>query len=127
MNGILLMAIHAAENGAFWVNLIVYLWTMTLAWPLLSDFNLVSLTDRFRAFGWALVAISLAGLPPLVGFVGKGMVFWHSLGHPALLAVAHVPQPRARSAGRGVGHHAAADGVPFLVGLDRALLAVCWP
>jgi NADH:ubiquinone oxidoreductase subunit 2 (subunit N) len=49
MNGILLMAIHAAENGAFWVNLIVYLWTMTLAWPLLSDFNLVSLTDRFRS------------------------------------------------------------------------------
>lgn len=34
------------------------------------------------------MAISLAGLPPLVGFVGKGMVFWHSLGHPALLAVA---------------------------------------
>ena len=53
MNGILLMAIHAAENGAFWVNLIVYLWTMTLAWPLLSDLNLVSLTDRFRAFGTA--------------------------------------------------------------------------
>jgi len=93
MNGIFFMALDAAETCALWMNLFVYLWTMALAWPLLSHLNLLCLSDKFRALCWALAAVSMAGLPPLVGFLGKGMVFYaigaqHSLDSPALLAVA---------------------------------------
>lgn len=64
--GILLMAIETAGFHSLFQHLSIYIVTQLLLWNL-SDKRLFS-----------LIAVSLAGLPPLSGFFTKAFIFWHT-------------------------------------------------
>ena len=56
----------------------------------LWDFSLLWKTNQMGAWSWTIAMMSLAGLPPVAGFLGKLGVFWWSLNsyQYSLLAVA---------------------------------------
>nr|YP_010388661.1 NADH dehydrogenase subunit 2 [Leontynka pallida]UPQ43828.1 NADH dehydrogenase subunit 2 [Leontynka pallida] len=76
--GLLLLALETAGFHTLFQHLAIYICSQMLLW---------NLSDK-RAF--SLVAVSLAGLPPLAGFFGKAWIFWHAAGVHAvtLLTVA---------------------------------------
>lgn len=69
--GILLMAIETAGFHSLFQHLSIYIVTQLLLWNL-SDKRLFS-----------LIAVSLAGLPPLSGFFTKAFLFWHTANQQA--------------------------------------------
>lgn len=108
--GILLMALcnQGGSSSALLTHLFVYLWTSLAVWGLLLwpfkrpgqanlrltqyiwDFQILWKKQPLAAITWVIVMMSLAGLPPVAGFLGKLCIFWWTLNthQYALLAIA---------------------------------------
>lgn len=110
--GILLMALcsQGGSSSALLTHLFIYLWTSLAVWGLILwplkrpghfneetrltqyiwDFQILWKTQPLAAITWVIVMMSLAGLPPVAGFLGKLSVFWWTLNahQYALLAIA---------------------------------------
>jgi NADH:ubiquinone oxidoreductase subunit 2 (subunit N) len=65
--GLMLLAVETAGFHSLFQHLSIYILAQLLLW---------NLSDK-RLF--AAIAVSLAGLPPLVGFFGKAWIFWHAV------------------------------------------------
>lgn len=78
--GLLLSAVETAGFTNLLQHLAVYILAQVLLWNMYDT----------RAFN--LLAVSLAGLPPLAGFFGKAWIFWHvgTTGSYTLLTIALV-------------------------------------
>jgi NADH-quinone oxidoreductase subunit N len=93
--GFMLMPLCAGSEAfaALWVYLILYLLTNLAIWGLLMwpfhrpghnvsgpqyiwDLSAIHLTSPAAATAWAGLMLSLAGLPPVAGFLGKLGLFW---------------------------------------------------
>jgi NADH:ubiquinone oxidoreductase subunit 2 (subunit N) len=76
--GVLLLALETAGFHTLFQHLVIYMLTQVILWNL-SDKRLFS-----------LIVVSLAGLPPLLGFFGKAWIFGHvaSTGLTAVLLIA---------------------------------------
>nr|YP_009054699.1 NADH dehydrogenase subunit 2 [Ourococcus multisporus]AIK29187.1 NADH dehydrogenase subunit 2 [Ourococcus multisporus] len=96
--GFLLMPLSAGQEAfaALWTYLILYLITNLAMWGLLMwpfgrpgknfagpqyiwDLSALNQTSPAAATAWAGVMLSLAGLPPVAGFLGKLGLFWWAL------------------------------------------------
>nr|QYC94400.1 NADH dehydrogenase subunit 2 [Oedogonium sp. 1_circle_61917] len=108
--GILLMALcsQGGSSSALLTHLFIYLLTSLAVWglilwplkrpgiqnPVLTqyiwDFQILWKTQPLAAITWVIAMMSLAGLPPIAGFLGKLSVFWWTLNahQYALLAIA---------------------------------------
>ena len=110
--GFLLMPLCGNLNGtpqsydALWTHMIIYFITSLAIWGLLMcpfyrstrvstpqfvwDFGVVFQTQPMLASALVIAMISLAGLPPIAGFLGKWMIFWGSVNSEqyVLLALA---------------------------------------
>jgi NADH-quinone oxidoreductase subunit N len=110
--GILLMALcsQGGSSSALLTHLFIYLWTSLAVWGLILwpfkrpghfneeirltqyiwDFQILWKTHPLAAITWVIVMMSLAGLPPIAGFLGKLSVFWWTLNahQYALVAIA---------------------------------------
>lgn len=110
--GILLMALcsQGGSSSALLTHLFIYLWTSLAVWGLILwplkrpghsieetrltqyiwDFQILWKTHPLAAITWVIVMMSLAGLPPVAGFLGKLSVFWWTLNahQYALIAIA---------------------------------------
>ena len=108
--GILLMALcsQGGSSSALLTHLFIYLWTSLAVWGLLLwpfrrpgqanvvltqyiwDFQILWKRQPLAAITWVIVMMSLAGLPPIAGFLGKLSIFWWTLNahQYALLAIA---------------------------------------
>jgi len=99
--GFLLMPLCflGGSSSALLTHLIIYIITSIIAWGLilwpfrrqgthaeatpqyLWDFVVLSKTHPLATWTWAIVMMSLAGLPPVAGFLGKLYIFLWSLAH----------------------------------------------
>lgn len=87
--------IYEANSAALWTHLIIYFITSLVIWALMLrpfyrstqrctpqfiwDFGLLYQTQPMIAWALIVVMISLAGLPPSAGFLGKWSIFWGSV------------------------------------------------
>jgi NADH-quinone oxidoreductase subunit N len=97
--GFLLMPLcqMSGSSSALITHLIIYILTSIVAWGLIMwsfkrqgshvestpqylwDYTFLSKTHPLATFTWAIVMMSLAGLPPIAGFLGKLYIFLWSL------------------------------------------------
>jgi len=68
--GLLVAALETAGYNALLQHLSIYIISQFLLWNIYSSGPLIH-----RLFPF--LAISLAGIPPLAGFIGKAWIFWH--------------------------------------------------
>ena len=74
MNDLLLFAVSTMDPAAVWSGLGFYLWSLLLLWLVQADPYPFGAVDWHRGLVLALLTASLAGLPPLVGFLGKATI-----------------------------------------------------
>jgi NADH-quinone oxidoreductase subunit N len=105
--GFMLMPLCAGPEAfaSLWVYLCLYLLTNLAIWGLLMwpfqrpghllsgpqylwDLSALHLTSPAASMAWAGVMLSLAGLPPVAGFLGKLGLFWWALNSHLYLLVA---------------------------------------
>lgn len=105
--GFMLMPLSAGSEAfaALWVYLVLYLITNLAIWGLLMwpfgrpgqtlsgpqyiwDLSALHQTSPAAGTAWAGVMLSLAGLPPVAGFLGKLGLFWWALNSHLYLLVA---------------------------------------
>ena len=105
--GFLLMPLSAGSEAfaALWVYLAFYLMTNLAIWGLIMwpfhrpgqslsgpqyiwDLSALNQTSPAAATAWAGVMLSLAGLPPVAGFLGKLGLFWWALNSHLYVLVA---------------------------------------
>nr|YP_009746603.1 NADH dehydrogenase subunit 2 [Jenufa perforata]QII41621.1 NADH dehydrogenase subunit 2 [Jenufa perforata] len=95
--GFLLMPLCGTNQSyaALWTHMIIYFVTSLTIWGLLMspfyrssrlstpqwtwDFGVVFQTQPMLASALVIAMISLAGLPPIAGFLGKWMIFWSAV------------------------------------------------
>jgi NADH:ubiquinone oxidoreductase subunit 2 (subunit N) len=89
MNGLLFFALDTLDPMSVWAGFGFYIWSLALMWPILADPLMLSALDWHRSLVIVLLAASLAGLPPMLGFLGKATIFVSaSLYSAPILAVA---------------------------------------
>jgi NADH-quinone oxidoreductase subunit N len=66
----------------------IVLWLESVNLKTVSDYGGLSRRNRFAAFSLTLIMLSMAGIPPLMGFVGKFLLFSSAIDSGALLLAA---------------------------------------
>ena len=89
LNGLWLLSLDLGSSSALWVGFCLYLLALGFTWPLLTDPFMLYSKDWHRGIALIIAATSLAGLPPLLGFISKASVLLAvGLEHALVLGLA---------------------------------------